>query len=237
MNKKIALAAVTAALAFMPSSANAHVSAAAGPWSSNTTQEVAFNIGHGCSGSDTYKLTIDLPAGITSVRPMPSDFGKVSVIKDTAGAVTSVTWQRADGDVLDSDIAFYKVVIRMKTPDKPFTTLYFPAHQVCRKADGTILPTVDWVGLPSDPAPPDGGKAPEPAASINLLPPRVPGWNKYTAPAAISDLSVFFKDAQIVWKGAQAYSANPNTVAQIKVTAGASPLTALAAGDEFWVKY
>src|SRR5262245_23352494 len=116
MNKKHVLGALIAICAFAPTTADAHVAAATGPWFANANQEVAFTIGHGCGGADTYRVTLDIPAGVTGVRPMSSDFGKVSVTKDTAGAVTSVTWQRDDADMLDEDLAFYKLIVRMKTP-------------------------------------------------------------------------------------------------------------------------
>ncbi len=214
--------------------AHAHVDIGSGPAVANATNEVTFSVGHGCAGADTNKIVVDIPAGVTSVRPMRSDFGKPAVGKDIAGTITTVTWQKAPADALDSDLAFYKLVIRLKTPNLPFTAVYFPVHQTCRAADGTMS-TVDWVGLPTTPTS-DAG-AIEPAAALTLLPARQPGWNKYTVPAAITDLGVFFKDAQIVWKGTAAYSANANTAALITTTQGATALTALSAGDEIWVKY
>jgi hypothetical protein len=166
---------------------------------------------------------------------MRSDFGKVSVEKDTAGVnVTSVTWQKADADALDTDIAYYKLVIRLKTPDKPFTTVFLAAHQTCRAANGT-LSTVDWKMLPTD-APVDGGED-EPAPALALVPAHKTGWNKMTVPVAVTDLAAYFGDAQIVWKGTAAYSANPATVDQIKGTSGVTSLSSLAAGDEIWVRY
>ena len=41
------------------------------------------------------------------------------------------------------------------------------------------MSTTDWVGLPGTPVP-DGGKAPEPATALPLLPARAPGWNKFS---------------------------------------------------------
>jgi hypothetical protein len=148
--------------------------------------------------------------------------------------VTAVIWQKADSDVLDADIAYYKLVIRLRVPNAPFTSVYLPAHQTCRAADGTLSVT-DWKMLPSDPVV-DGG-ADEPAPQLRIVPARKPGWNKYVVPAAMSDLSRFFGDALIVWKGSAAYSANPATVGLIAATAGVSPLASLAANDEVWVKY
>jgi hypothetical protein len=127
-------------------------------------------------------------------------------------------------------------VLRLKVPNAPFTSIYFPAHQTCRTAQGTLLPVVDWVATTATPSE-DAGTQAEPAPVLVILPAHQPGWNKLTVPAAVPDLSVLFADAQIVWKGTAAYSANAATLDQIKTTAGVSVLGALALGDEIWVKY
>jgi uncharacterized protein YcnI len=214
--------------------ARAHITVVSGNAFSNTTQEITFGVAHGCSGNDTYRVTIDIPAGVTSVRPETSDFGLATVQKDTAGNVTSVTWQKPDAAALDADTNYYKLTMRLKTADAPFSVVYFAAHQVCRAANGA-LSTTEWVGTPSTPAT-DGG-APEPAPALTLVPPRLPGWNSYTVPADLADLSLFFRDALIVWKGAAAFSANPSTTALIGTTSGVSALTSLKAGDAIRVKY
>ena len=169
---------------------------------------------------------------MTSVRAVASDFGKATVEKDAANIVTAVTWTKAPGDVLEGDIAYYKLAIRLRVPDKPFTTLIFPARQTCTAADGGVT-TVDWIAETESP---DGG-GPEPAPVLQVLPARVRGWNKYTVPVAVSDLGDFFEDALIVWKGSAAYSSNPNTSDLIGTTPGVTRLTTLAADDEIWVKY
>ena len=209
-----------------------HVSISSGPGFADTTQEVTFSVGHGCEGFDTSGVRLTIPAGVTSVRAVPNDFGKATVEKDAAGLVTAVSWQKAPADVLPGDTAYYKLVVRFRVPNQPFTTVHFPARQTCIGADGGLM-NVDWTAtMPL----PDGG-GPEPAPALNIVPARRPGWNKYTVPAAISDLSIFFGDALIVWKGSAAYSANPNTASLIGMTAGVTSLTALAANDEIWVKY
>jgi uncharacterized protein YcnI len=226
--------AVTAGIGLASSPAHAHITVASGPGFANTTQEITFGVGHGCAGADTYKVRIEIPSTVTSVRPERSDFGKVSVEKDDTGAVTAAVWQKDDADALDADIAYYKLVIRLKVPNQPFTTIFFKAHQTCRAADGALSVT-DWVMLPSDPVV-DGGTD-EPAPTLNIVPARLPGWNKLTVPAAVPDLSVFFPDALIVWKGTAAYSANPATMDLITATSGVTTLSSLAANDEIWVKY
>ena len=219
----------------VPGVARAHISIASGPGFANTTQEITFGVGHGCAGADTVRVRVEIPPDVLSVRPMRSDFGKVSVEKDAAGTITAVSWQKPDEDALDADIAYYKLVIRLKVPNKPFTTTFFKAHQTCRSMDGT-LSTVDWAMLPGDPVV-DGGAADEPAPALVVLPARQPGWNKYVVAQAVPDVAAIFGDAQIVWKGTAAYSSNPATTELIAATPGVSALTALAAGDEIWVRY
>ncbi len=224
---------VGAAISLIAIKASAHIEIASGPGFANTSQEITFGVGHGCSGVDTSSVRIEIPAGVTSVRAETSDFGRATVEKDMAGTVTAVTWRKPDADLLDGDPNYYKLTLRLKVPNAPFTTIFFPAHQTCKGLDGGTT-VVDWVGtMPS----PDGG-GPEPAPALNILPARVAGWNKFTVPAAVSDLSVFFKDALIVWKGnTAAYSANAVTADLITKTAGVTALTALAANDQVWVKY
>jgi uncharacterized protein YcnI len=235
MTHKTRVALFAAVSLFAWRTAEAHVSVVSGYGLANATQEITFGVGHGCSGADTVGVRVEIPASVTSVRPMRSDFGKVSVEKDAAGAVTAVVWQKADADVLSDDIAYYKLVVRLKVPSAPFTTVYFPAHQTCRGGDGGVS-SVDWVGLPGAGSSPDAGEA-EPAPALSIVPAHGPGWNKVTAPIAVTNLATFFSDALIVWKGTAAYSANAATTELIKNTPGVSALTSIGANDELWVKY
>jgi hypothetical protein len=228
---KASLVGTTAVL--VTASAHAHVGLTT-PVFAKTTAELSFGIGHGCGTDDTYRVKVDIPAGVTNVRPMGSDFGKASVEKDANGNVTAITWQKADADLLPADTHYYKLTLRARMPDTPFVKLAFLTHQTCRSQSGT-LSYHEWVGLPDVPVP-DGGTGPEPAPFTMILPARTPGWNKITVPVDLKDLS-FFRDALIVWKGTAAYSANANTAAQIKAEAGVTALTELKSGDEVWVKY
>jgi uncharacterized protein YcnI len=144
-----------------------------------------FGVGHGCAGADTTRVRVEIPAGVLSVRPLRSDFGKPAIEKDAAGTITAVSWQKPDADALDADLAYYKLVVRLKVPDQPFKTIFFVANQTCRAADGTMS-TVDWKMLPTDPVV-DGGTD-EPAPALVILPPRRPGWNKYVVPQAVPDV-------------------------------------------------
>jgi len=213
-----------------PTTAWAHVSIASGPAFADTTGEVTFAVGHGCEGSDTYRVDVEIPGGVTSVRPETSDFGDVNVMTDDAGTIVMVSWQKPDQDVQPKDTQYYKLHIRLKPPAAPFSTLYFPAHQTCKAEDGTLT-VVDWVGL--DEAESDV----EPAPVLHLLPPRFPGWNKFAVPARVDDLAGFFPEAQIVWLDTAAFSINPTTVELIGQTEGVTLLSTIPAGSEIWVRY
>lgn len=228
----ISTAATAIGLVALGDVAEAHVSLA-GPGFAKQNQVLKFSIGHGCEGADTFRLEVAIPKEVTSVRGMPSTFGKAEVKKDDTGVVTAVVWTK--DDVLPGDDAFYEMSIRIGVPDLPFTTLYFPAKQSCRAADGTES-VVDWKALPEEVAAAKMGEEPEPAPSLVILPPRSPGWNKYTVTNAVKDMTIF-KDALIVWAEDAAYSSNPNTAEQIKGEKGVTELKEIAAGTEIWVKY
>ena len=220
---------VAAAIFLASGSAFAHVSITSGPGYADQTQEITFGVGHGCEGADTYSIQVEIPALVVAVRALNSDLGPAQVELAATGAVSSVTWKKPEASLLEADTNYYKAALRIKVPNQPFSTLYFPVHQVCRKPTGEELVT-DWVSTDAT------GSAAEPAPGLNILPKRYAGWNKFKVPAPI-DLATFFGDAAIVWKGDAAYSANPTTAVLIAETAGVTSLTALSANDEIWVKY
>jgi hypothetical protein len=71
---------------------------------------------------------------------------------------------------------------------------------------------------------------------VTILPARSPGWNKWTTPVELTDLAAF-ADAEIVWVGDAAYSANPTTAELIAAEEGVSVLESIPADSQIWVKY
>jgi uncharacterized protein YcnI len=228
----VALACAAAGLLLIEGAAQAHITIISGNAPSATTQDVVFDVGHGCSGADTYSVTIAVPAAATGARPMLSEFGPATVVKD-ASNVTHITWTKT-ADANAGDTNNYKLVVRVKTPDAPFTTLFFYAQQVCKVPGMTPMDPVEWVDTPAST---DGGALAHPAPTLVIVPPHSPGWNKYTLAADVPDPSLFFKDASIVWKGSAAYSSNATTAKQISATTGVTALTSLKSGDAISVKY
>src|SRR5262245_23865122 len=153
--------------------AYSHVSVASGPARANVTQEITFGVGHGCAGADTLAVDIEIPEGVTSIRPMTSDFGQADVMTDAAGLIVMVSFSKPEANVLEADTQYYKLVVRMKPPDAPFSTVFFPSRQTCLAADGTTS-VVDWVGLD------ESETDVEPAPALFLIPERFPGWNRWS---------------------------------------------------------
>ncbi|MEO8705507.1 MAG: DUF1775 domain-containing protein [Kofleriaceae bacterium] len=223
--------AAFAVSALFVSTADAHITIASGPAFANKTVKISIAINHGCDGADTVAVTVPIPATLTSVRTLTSDFGKATVTK-TGTTVTAVTWTKAAADELAADDGYYELTIRARVGDVPFTKIQLTVIQTCKAADGTIT-VVPWDQPP-------GSTTGEPAPQLIVVPARQAGWNKFILPVGVvaADLPTYFGDALIAWRGTAAYSANSNTAAQISTTTGVTMLaTDLAAADEIWVRY
>lgn len=220
----------------IPTIAQAHISVASGPAAANKSQVIAFGINHGCTDTagkklDTVKIKITIPAGVTGVRGVRSDFGNPTYTKDGT-TITEVTWTKPAGDLLDADDSYYEIKLKVKIPDMPFSKLQWNIEQTCEDSTTNQQIVVLWDQ-------PEGSTTGEPAPQMTVVPARTSGWNKITVPRAltIEEVAAFFGDALIVWKGNAAFSTNPNTTDMIKATQGVTELTGLAANDEIWVRY
>jgi uncharacterized protein YcnI len=225
------------ALGALAGAAEAHVSISSGPAAANKSQLITFAVGHGCTDAaskhlDTVKIRVAIPAGVTGVRALFSDFGKPTVVK-SGSTVTHVEWTKPAGDLLDGDDAYYQLQIRARVPDAPFTKLKFDVEQTCEDSVTHAQVVVRWDA-------PEGSTTGEEAAFLPVVPARTTGWNKVAVPRALpqDEVATYLGDALIVWRGSEAYSSNPNTASLIAGTAGVTALTGgLRAGDEIWVKY
>lgn len=221
---KISKTILTGVMITTATASQAHVSFSVNAATAGRSFVASASIPHGCTISegsnagsyDTYKVRIELPEGITA-RPMHSSLGNASI--ETSAGETHLVWEKPIGNVELSDTHFYRLEFRFSVPNTPLTSLTFRTTQYCSDGEQEVA-TVVW----------EEGDAP----SIKVLPARAPGWNKYTAQTDISleMLQRYFSDAQIVWAGNNAYSANSATAELIT-----SPITSISAGTEYWVKY
>jgi uncharacterized protein YcnI len=214
--------------------AEAHVSIVSGPAASQKSQKITFGVGHGCSGADTIKIRVEIPAGISGVRPMASDFGQPKVVKDGTN-VTEVTWEKDPVDLQTDDVQYYEVTLRARVDAPAFSTVLFRVFQTCQTVGpNPVVTEVPWIDPP-------GGTG-EPAPVLVVAPGHVPGWQKLVIPdgitVAAAALSTYLGDALIVWRGNEAYSSNADTMAMAAATPGVTALASdLQAQDVLWVRY
>lgn len=135
MRSKIALCCLLATTA----PALAHVTLAEPTAKAGSYYVATFRVGHGCAGSPTTALRIEIPEGIASARPQPKpgwslEIEHVPLPKPVPGEmgetvtnrVTAITWKGGElpGDQFDA------FAVMMKLPVAP-GTLIFPATQTC----------------------------------------------------------------------------------------------------------
>lgn len=81
-----ALAAGTLLAVSAPLAANAHVSVSASSAAAGSYTVLTFSVSHGCDGSPTTALTIDIPEAITAVTPTLNSNWEVSKVSAAAAA-------------------------------------------------------------------------------------------------------------------------------------------------------
>ena len=228
---------IVAGLLASSTTAFAHITIATGPVQAGKSARVGVAINHGCNASaeDTFKILVSFPAGtFSNIRPMRSDFGVFTFVKDSNQTITGIEWTKPVADKRTADDSYYELTFKATMPNVPYSKIKLDVTQTCVDAAGNLTTPVLW----------DDSNTAEPAPRLIIAPARLNtiGWNKVTIPAsttvAAADFGAYFGDALIVWKGTAAYSSNPNTVEQILATTGVTMLTdALAAGDVVWVRY
>jgi len=163
MMKPFALLAAIAALT-LPAAASAHVVFANGQAVAGSTFVSALRIGHGCSGSATVSLRVEIPEGVTAARPeakpgwtitvertplktpVPGEGGKMQTDR-----VSAITWT---GNLADDEFDDFPMQLKLPKASGP---LYFPATQVCQAG------RADWRDVPSS-----GQKVAHPAPVLML---------------------------------------------------------------------
>ena len=146
----LTLVAASAALTAV-SAASAHVATDPGKAPAGQSTTVGFGIGHGYEGSPTRSVSIQIPAGVTSAKPVPKPGWKITIkrgklpqpVKDFAGktvtvGVLSVTW--SGGNLRDDHYDTFE--LRLGMPNTPGKTLYFPTVQRCTKG------VYRWIQIP-----------------------------------------------------------------------------------------
>jgi uncharacterized protein YcnI len=163
------LTALLAAALASPVAAHTVADPDSGP--AGASSRIAFRITHGCKGSPTIAMTIRMPAGVISAKPMPKpgwtiEIKSTPLDKPVTGlhgnairqAVTEVTWR--GGRVENAE--FDEFILLVGLPDRPGETLFFPAIQTCEKGSN------EWTGIPASGQ--SSRDLASPAPSVRVLP-------------------------------------------------------------------
>lgn len=155
------------------SSAYAHITLEYQVAPAASSYKASFKVGHGCAGSPTRQIVVDIPAGVQGARPMPKAGWTLDVQREKLAQpinshgrsitedVVRITWAaKTAGDML-AHAHYDEFVLVAQMPDKA-GPLYWPVHQICEEGRN------DWVEVPKPGQKQSDLKAP--AASLEILP-------------------------------------------------------------------
>lgn len=170
-SRAVATAAI-AVVAFAAVPASAHITFEQQEAHVGSAYKAVFRVGHGCEGSPTIRVRVQIPEGVISVKPMPKTGWEVETVKGpyeqpydyygtpVSEGVKEVVWS---GGSL-SDEHYDEFVLRGQlTQELPAdTVLYFPTIQECEQG------AERWIEIPAVGKTADDYEYPAPG--VNLLP-------------------------------------------------------------------
>ncbi|MEO6841317.1 MAG: DUF1775 domain-containing protein [Bradyrhizobium sp.] len=167
------LVALAAAVLAAPP-ARAHITLKAKETAIGSSYDAVFVVPHGCAGSATTKIRVQIPDGVIVVKPMPTAgwnveaiTGKYATAYDYQGSsisegVKEVVW--SGGRLPDHTREEFVIGTFVTGALKPDTVLYFPTVQECEQGVSR------WIDIPADPAHPHDSKWPAPGVKLLAKP-------------------------------------------------------------------
>ena len=161
-----------AALAASP--AAAHVYLEGKQATVGASYKAVFAVPHGCSGSPTVKIRVQIPEGVIAVKPMPKAGWNVDVVegqyageydyhgnKLSSGA-KEVVW--SGGKLPDHNYDEFVISTFLTSGLKPNTMLYFPVVQECEQGVSR------WIDVPTEGSAGHDQDSKTPAPRLKLMP-------------------------------------------------------------------
>ena len=164
---------VVAAIVLAASPACAHVGLETKQATIGASYKAVFTVPHGCAGSPTVKIRVQIPEGVIAAKPMPKAGWNVEAISgkyageyDYHGSklsegVKEVVW--SGGKLPDHHYEEFVVSTYLTTGLKPNTTLYFPVVQECEQGVSR------WIDIPKEGTEAGHGSK-TPAPGVKLMP-------------------------------------------------------------------
>ncbi|NES14205.1 MULTISPECIES: YcnI family protein [Micromonospora] len=142
--RRVAVVLVAAAVAIGVAAVPASAHVVTTPNTADTKFfHTAFRVGHGCAGSPTTAVRVQIPEGLHLVTPDPVPGWEVQVTRAHGqghgfGRITEVAW--VGGPLPDHDVQLFGLGFRIgrKAPE----VLWFPTVQQCEVGES------DWVQIP-----------------------------------------------------------------------------------------
>ena len=161
---------------FVASPASAHVVLETRQAAVGSFYKAVFAVPHGCSGSATTRLRVQIPEGVIAVKPMPKPGWNLEVVKGKyAGAYDfhgarltegpkEVVW--SGGKLADDNYDEFVISSYLTDSLKPNTTLYFPVVQECEQGVSR------WIDIPPEGrgGHDQGSKSPAPGVKLTPKP-------------------------------------------------------------------
>jgi uncharacterized protein YcnI len=156
------------------SPASAHVELERGQAPIGSPYRAVFVVPHGCAGSPTVRLRVQIPEGVIAQEPAPKPGWTVETVKGKFAAeydykggrvsdgIREVAW--SGGKLPDKTREEFTVETYLPDSLKPNTTLYFPVVQECEQGVSR------WIEIPAQGAA-HSHEGKWPAPGVKLAPP------------------------------------------------------------------
>jgi len=130
---------------------------------------LAFQVPHGCDGSATVSLSVQIPTGVVSVKPQVKPGWEISIEEGTlpepvdyfgetlTEGVLSVTW--TGGPLEDQYMDMFGMSVKLPNTEGP---LFFPAIQTCQQGETA------WIQIPAEGQTEEDLEEPAPAVVLEV---------------------------------------------------------------------
>ena len=165
---------VVATLVLAASPASAHISLEPKQATIGSSYKAVFAVPHGCAGSATVKLRVQVPEGVIGIKPMPKPGWTLETVKGKyateyelhgsklSEGVKEVVW--SGGKLADDNFDEFVFSSYLTAGLKPDTTLYFPVVQECEQGVSR------WIDIPRGEGESHGSGSKTPAPGVKLMP-------------------------------------------------------------------
>jgi uncharacterized protein YcnI len=164
---------IALALTLIASSARAHITLETHEATIGSSYKAVFAVPHGCAGSATIKIRVQIPEGVIAVKPMPKAGWSVDAVEGKYAAeydfhgtrisegVKEVVW--SGGKLPDHNYDEFVLIGFLTDSLKPSTMLYFPVVQECEQGVSR------WIDIPAEGSA-GHGRDKSPAPGVKLMP-------------------------------------------------------------------